>query len=65
MIPLLELIVSTAELNMTAKESNIDDPVLSQTLCTVLQIALVDHLRSFNIVPSAVAGHSSGEIAAA
>ena len=37
----------------------------SQTLCTVLQVALVDLLRTWNIVPNAVVGHSSGEIAAA
>ncbi|MCQ9186984.1 acyltransferase domain-containing protein, partial [Streptomyces sp. IBSBF 2953] len=33
--------------------------------CTILQIALVDLLASFGVVPVAVAGHSSGEIAAA
>ncbi|KAK8101460.1 hypothetical protein PG999_011834 [Apiospora kogelbergensis] len=37
----------------------------SQPLCTALQVALVDLLRSFSVVPSAVVGHSSGEIAAA
>ena len=37
----------------------------SQTLCTVLQVALVDLLKIWNILPTAVAGHSSGEIAAA
>lgn len=37
----------------------------SQPLCTALQIALVDFLATNGIVPSAVAGHSSGEIAAA
>ncbi|KAI1739761.1 hypothetical protein F4680DRAFT_466265 [Xylaria scruposa] len=40
-------------------------PQFSQPLCTVLQIALVDLLRSFCISPSVVVGHSSGEIAAA
>lgn len=39
--------------------------VYSQTLCTVLQVALVDLLKTWNISPVAVAGHSSGEIAAA
>lgn len=42
-----------------------DDPQHSQPLCTALQIALVDLLKSFNIIPGAVVGHSSGEIAAA
>ena len=45
--------------------ANIDDPEYSQVLCTVLQIGLVDLLRSFQISPAAVIGHSSGEIAAA
>lgn len=35
----------------------------SQALCTVLQVALVDLLRFWEILPSAVAGYSSGEIA--
>ncbi|KAK8037713.1 hypothetical protein PG991_001059 [Apiospora marii] len=43
----------------------INSPQMSQPLCTVLQIALVELLRSFGIVPNAVVGHSSGEIAAA
>ncbi|KAH8759973.1 hypothetical protein F5883DRAFT_681694, partial [Diaporthe sp. PMI_573] len=38
---------------------------LSQPLCTSLQIALVDLLASWGVTPSAVVGHSSGEIAAA
>ncbi|KAK9350529.1 hypothetical protein V1523DRAFT_428941 [Lipomyces doorenjongii] len=48
-----------------------DDPsrlgtaLFSQPLCTAVQIALVDLLRSWNITPSSVTGHSSGEIAAA
>ncbi|KAI1851631.1 hypothetical protein JX266_003093 [Neoarthrinium moseri] len=37
----------------------------SQTLCTALQIAIVDLLKSWNVKPMAVVGHSSGEIAAA
>ena len=36
----------------------------SQALCTVLQMALVDLLRTWNIRPVATAGHSSGEMAA-
>ncbi|KAH9996378.1 polyketide synthase PksD [Xylariaceae sp. FL0662B] len=36
-----------------------------QPICTVLQIALVELLKSFGIVPEVVLGHSSGEIVAA
>ncbi len=43
-------------------DSNIDFPQYSQTLCTVLQIALVDLLRHWKVKPTAVVGHSSGEI---
>ncbi|KAI1467743.1 polyketide synthase [Daldinia caldariorum] len=37
----------------------------SQTVCTAIQIAIVNILRCWNINPVAVIGHSSGEIAAA
>ncbi|KAJ0122144.1 reducing polyketide synthase [Diaporthe amygdali] len=40
-------------------------PEISQPICSVLQIALVDELRAWGITPSRVVGHSSGEIAAA
>ncbi|KAF4629252.1 hypothetical protein G7Y89_g8896 [Cudoniella acicularis] len=45
--------------------SQINSPAYSQPLCTALQVALVDLLKSFGVVPSGVVGHSSGEIAAA
>ena len=38
---------------------------MAQPSCTALQIALVDLLADWDIFPTAVAGHSSGEIAAA
>ncbi|KAI8966135.1 hypothetical protein F5Y11DRAFT_366391 [Daldinia sp. FL1419] len=44
---------------------HIHEPEYSQPLCTALQIALIELLRSFNLVPSVVVGHSSGETAAA
>lgn len=53
------------ELRHGTAQSKIDLPAYSQPLCTVLQIALVDLLESWNIIPSVMAGHSSGEIAAA
>ncbi|SMR58644.1 unnamed protein product [Zymoseptoria tritici ST99CH_1E4] len=46
-------------------DADISAPGLAQPLCTVLQVALVDLLAHWNILPSAVVGHSSGEIAAA
>lgn len=44
---------------------SIDTPAVAQPSCTALQIALVDLLAGWGIVATAVAGHSSGEIAAA
>ncbi|KAL6233150.1 acyl transferase domain-containing protein [Aspergillus navahoensis] len=54
-----------AELRKPAKRSRLDTAELSQPLCTALQIALVDSLACIGVVPDAVVGHSSGEIAAA
>lgn len=45
--------------------SNINNPVYAQPLATVLQVALVELLASWNITPSSIVGHSSGEIAGA
>ncbi|CAJ2513205.1 Uu.00g013240.m01.CDS01 [Anthostomella pinea] len=45
--------------------SHIHEASRSQPVCTAIQIALVDILRSWNVTPSSVVGHSSGEIAAA
>ena len=47
------------------KVSRIGSPEVAQPLCTVIQIAMVDLVRSWGITPVAVVGHSSGEIAAA
>lgn len=57
------------ELSKTGDESRLSAPEISQPICTVLQIALVDELRSWGSArlskPAKVVGHSSGEIAAA
>ncbi|KAK0622032.1 putative polyketide synthase [Bombardia bombarda] len=45
----------------TSKVNNVER---SQPLCTAVQIALVDMLRSWGVTPTATVGHSSGEIAA-
>lgn len=50
---------------LQAEDASINEPEYSQPLCTALQVALMDLLQTFNLVPSAVVGHSSGEIAAA
>lgn len=53
------------ELSKDAATSFIGQPHISQPACTAVQIALVDLFASWGIQPVAVAGHSSGEIAAA
>ncbi|KAI6513695.1 Type I Iterative PKS [Pyricularia oryzae] len=53
------------ELSRGEKDSRLRLTEYSQPICTALQIALVDLLRSWAVEPVAVVGHSSGEIAAA
>lgn len=52
---------------MTSRDHSLclEDPTLAHPLCTTLQVAAVDLLRSWNILPTLVVGHSSGEIPAA
>lgn len=45
--------------------SRVDNPGVSQVLCTALQVALIDLLQCWNVTFKSVIGHSSGEIAAA
>ncbi|KAL0935770.1 KR domain-containing protein [Colletotrichum truncatum] len=53
------------ELLKVGKQSRMDLAEVSQPLCTAVQVALVDTLASVGIRPTAVVGHSSGEIAGA
>jgi acyl transferase domain-containing protein len=54
------------QLELTADTgSKIGQPALAQPLTTALQVALVDLMRSWDVIPTSVTGHSSGEIAAA
>ncbi|TGO27881.1 hypothetical protein BPAE_0035g00240 [Botrytis paeoniae] len=53
------------ELSKEERHSKLNDTAFSQPVCTAVQIALVQLLASWRVVPSAVIGHSSGEITAA
>lgn len=53
------------ELGKDAKTSAVGEAHVSQPACTAVQLALVDLFRTWGIHPTAVAGHSSGEIGAA
>jgi acyl transferase domain-containing protein len=48
-----------------ANEDEIHNPSRSQPICTAVQVAIIRLLADWNIKPSAVIGHSSGEIASA
>ncbi|KAF5965626.1 acyl transferase acyl hydrolase lysophospholipase [Fusarium coicis] len=53
------------ELQRDVKTTRVHATKISIPVCVALQIALVRLLESWGIIPSAVASHSSGEIAAA
>ena len=53
------------QMNAPAEESRLGEAIVSQPLCTALQVALVDVLHAAGLRFSAVVGHSSGEIGAA
>lgn len=53
------------ELSRDESSSRLSNSVYGQPASTAVQIALVDLFKSWNVLPAAVVGHSSGEIAAA
>jgi acyl transferase domain-containing protein len=53
------------ELSKDKASSRVHVSSLSQPLCTIVQLGLVEIWRSWGVVPCAVVGHSSGEVAAA
>jgi len=53
------------ELMKAPEESRMEDPCIAQPISTAVQLSLVDALKDLGIIPSAVVGHSSGEIGAA
>ncbi|KAI0015978.1 ketoacyl-synt-domain-containing protein [Xylariomycetidae sp. FL0641] len=53
------------ELGRDEKSTRVGAAHISQPSCTAIQLALTDLMRSWGIRPTAVAGHSSGEIGAA
>lgn len=53
------------ELLRSKDDSRLAETRFSQPICTALQLAILSLLKEWGITPSAVVGHSSGEMAAA
>lgn len=53
------------ELTRDEELCRLHETLFSQTICTAVQLALLQLLSTWGITPSAVVGHSSGEVAAA
>ncbi|KAL8999812.1 MAG: hypothetical protein Q9188_005811 [Gyalolechia gomerana] len=53
------------ELLRPKETSRLNETRFSQPICTALQLAILDLLTQWGIKPSAIVGHSSGEMAAA
>ncbi|KAK7744551.1 Type I Iterative PKS [Cytospora paraplurivora] len=52
-------------LSAPAESSRINDPDVAQSTLAAVQIAIVDLLASWGVLPKATIGHSSGEVGAA
>lgn len=52
-------------MKLTEEGSRVHETDLAQPLCTALTIGVVNQLNRWGLQPSAVIGHSSGEMAAA
>ncbi|GAB7351697.1 hypothetical protein MBLNU459_g2290t2 [Dothideomycetes sp. NU459] len=53
------------ELSRDEEASRVGEAHISQPVCTAVQLAVTNLLKSWGVVPAAVTGHSSGEIGAA
>lgn len=53
------------ELARSKADSRVNEAWLAQPACTAIQIAMIDLLDTWGILPARTVGHSSGEIAAA
>ena len=53
------------ELCKSLEDSQLFQSRFSQPICAALQLGIIELLRAWGIIPSAVVGHSSGEIVAA
>ncbi|KAI1267381.1 putative polyketide synthase [Xylariaceae sp. FL1019] len=53
------------ELGKSEDNTRVNEAEISQPACTAVQLGLIHLLRSWNVEPAQVTGHSSGEIAAA
>ncbi|KAI8246120.1 Highly reducing polyketide synthase FUM1 [Colletotrichum sp. SAR 10_96] len=53
------------ELSKSAPDSLIEETGYSLPCCTAVQIGLVNMFRAWGVLPAAVVGHSSGEVASA